>query len=76
MTKTKSIRQIWAQLERMMNLCEDLNEVGTINRLNKVGDICKRYTHNIKDYLTGAKGMTTGEELLDIPVSSEIYTKQ
>lgn len=71
--KTKTIRQMWAQLERIRNYFADTPTPEQVIKLNKACDTCNAMAKKAYNHIVGTG--TTGEEAFDVPVSIEIYSK-
>lgn len=54
--KTKTLNQLWAQIERIRGYFDKPNAPGQAERLNRACEICNRYGNNIWHYLNSTPG--------------------
>lgn len=75
--KTKTLNQLWAQIERIRAYFDNPHTPGQAERLNRACEICNRYGRKAWQYImTLPEWSFTASGFEDMPVPMKYYTEK
>lgn len=75
--KTKTLNQLWAQIERIRAYFDNPLVPGQAERLNRACEICNRYSRKAWQYImTLPEWSFTASGFEDMPVPMKYYTEK